>query len=581
MLNRLLEYAEKHELEVEPGFRPKQARWALQFSSSGEYLGVVELGDTSSPKNPGRSFRKAPDLSQAELIAGGATRSHFLIDTVEVVARVGKDPDSQKTREKHAAFRRLLVEAAGEVPDLRAPAQAMADDVSVERMRADLLAHKARPADRVTLAVDGNLVADDPSWHGWWRHYRASILPSAPTGPRMRCFGTGELVAPARTHPKISGLAAVGGLSTGDVLCGFDKESFCSYGFGQSENSAMSIDVTAAYRSALNDLIQTSGRQMAGTKLLHWFKEPLAAPQEDPLDWLEQGEQQQEREAAAVARELLDAIRSGTRPDLVGNSYYILTLSGASGRIMVRDWAEGPFPELAANVAQWFADLRVVRRDGSGLTTAPKFFSVLAGTVRDPRDLSAPLVSQMWRSAIGNHRIPAVAHAGALARFRADVLKDETPNHARVGLLRAWHLRNWRQEGRMDLSEQLTPQLNAEHPSAAYQSGRLMALLAALQRAALGDVGASVVQRYYAAASTTPALVLGRLTRTSQFHLGKLDLGLAHWFESRIAEVWSHFQEEPPRTLTLEQQSLFALGYYQQLAQLRTKNSLPEPDPED
>lgn len=582
MLSRLLEYAATRGLDTEPGFKAKEARWALEISSDGEYLGVVELGDTAAgARNRGRLFQKAPDLSQAELIAGGVTRSHFLIETAEVVACLSKKLDTPKVVAKHLAFRRLLEEAAEEVPDLRAAAQALADDQIVNQIRGELVARKAKPADRITVAIDGELVVDAATWHDWWRRYRASILPPSAGNGRMRCFGSGDLVEPAKTHPKVQGLASVGGLSTGDVLCGFDKESFCSYGLSQSENSAMSVTVTTAYRAALNDLIQMSGTKLAGTIVVHWFKERLLSPEDDPLDWLHQSDQQSAREAAAVARELLGAIRSGKRPDLADNSYYILTLSGASGRIMVRDWSEGPFEELAANVAQWFDDLQIVRRDGAALARTPKLFAVLAATVRDPRDLTAPLVTSIWRSAIRNELIPAAAHSGALKRFRADVLKDESPNHARVGLLRAWHLRKWRMEGRSDLSEQLTPRLNADHPSTAYQSGRLMALLASLQRAALGDVGASVVQRYYAAASTTPALVLGRLTRTSQFHLGKLDPGLAHWFEDRIAEVWSHFEQEPPRTLSLEEQSLFALGYYQQLAQMRVKNTTVESDVED
>lgn len=123
------------------------------------------------------------------------------------------------------------------------------------------------------------------------------------------------------------------------------------------------------------------------------------------------------------------------------------------------------------------------------------------------------------------------------------------------------------------MSESLKPVLNEEFPNSAYLCGRLMAVLAELQRAALGDVGAGVVQRYYAAASTTPALVLGRLTRTSQFHLNKLDAGLTHWYESKIAGIWCRLKEAPPRTLSLEEQSLFAMGYYQQLADMRTKKS--------
>lgn len=120
----------------------------------------------------------------------------------------------------------------------------------------------------------------------------------------------------------------------------------------------------------------------------------------------------------------------------------------------------------------------------------------------------------------------------------------------------------------------MTPYLNEEHPAAAYHCGRLMAVLAAIQNRALGDVGAGLVQRYYAAASTTPALVLGRLTRASQFHLDKIQgqsPRLRNWFQGKIANIWARIKDELPRTLTLEEQSLFALGYYHQIAADRAR----------
>jgi len=123
------------------------------------------------------------------------------------------------------------------------------------------------------------------------------------------------------------------------------------------------------------------------------------------------------------------------------------------------------------------------------------------------------------------------------------------------------------------MADDLKPYLNEEHPHAAYHCGRLMAVLAALQRAALGDVGAGVVQRYFAAASSTPALVLGRLTRNSQAHLNKLTGGLSYWYEEKIAAIWGRIKDSLPKTLTLEEQSLFALGYYQQMADMRKKTS--------
>jgi CRISPR-associated protein Csd1 len=100
-----------------------------------------------------------------------------------------------------------------------------------------------------------------------------------------------------------------------------------------------------------------------------------------------------------------------------------------------------------------------------------------------------------------------------------------------------------------------------------------MAVYARLQYAALGDVGAGVVQRFYAAASATPSLVLGRLARLSQFHLNKLQPGLARYFETKIASIWSRIGDRPPGALKLEEQSLFALGYYQQLAADRAEKA--------
>jgi CRISPR-associated protein Csd1 len=101
----------------------------------------------------------------------------------------------------------------------------------------------------------------------------------------------------------------------------------------------------------------------------------------------------------------------------------------------------------------------------------------------------------------------------------------------------------------------------------------MMALLANIQQTALPGVGAGVVQRYYAAASATPALVLGRLVRLSQTgHLPKIEGGLRYWFDDQLAQVWGLLERRIPATLTLEEQTLFAMGYYQQKAKRTTSN---------
>jgi CRISPR-associated protein Csd1 len=120
------------------------------------------------------------------------------------------------------------------------------------------------------------------------------------------------------------------------------------------------------------------------------------------------------------------------------------------------------------------------------------------------------------------------------------------------------------------MQEIVQPNLNENYPDPAYQCGRLLAVLAELQRAALGDVSGGIIQRYYAAASITPTLVLGRLIRNSQFHLTKLQFGLARWFENKIIGITNNLKNGIPAAFSLEEQSLFALGYYQQMADLYT-----------
>jgi len=569
MLEQLVNYAKTH-CAVEPGFAPKDVRWAIICDESGKFLEVLELGDTSLKRNPGRRFTRCPDLTQSELVSGKETRRHFLVDTLDVVVLYRINPKDKKANAKHKAFVKLLKHASQVMPELSKAASLLENSTILAQIQLQLEEHKVNPGDKITFRIGDSFPVDSDAWHDWWRKYRQELKKRA-LKP-MRCLISGKLAEPEGTHPKIKGLADVGGRGSGDALISFDKDAFTSYGLKQSANAAISEETAYAYSAALNELIREHSRRIAGTKVVHWFKEKIEA-EDNPLFWLEEGTQAQELDAQHKAKELLSSIEAGKRPDLGDNYYYGLTLSGASGRVMVRDWMEGQFKELVSNIVSWFDDLSIVHRRGNGLAPTPKFLAVLGATVRSLDDLPAPFVAKMWRVAVRGEAIPTSALAETLTRAKMDIIKDEPFNHARMGLMKAYHLRKDRRKGGDAMSQEMQPYLNENHPHPAYHCGRLMAVLAQLQHSALGNVGAGVVQRYYAAASTTPALVLGRLTRTSQFHLNKLEGGLAHWYEDKLAGIWGRIEDSIPATLTLEEQSLFALGYYQQLADLRTKKS--------
>jgi CRISPR-associated protein Csd1 len=568
MLQALMDYGSG--LDSEPGFKTREVRWCIELSSDGRFLNVLPLGD-------GRRGVMQPRCSDMHGTQAGG-KSHFLVETAQTVARLYKAREEREkiasTREKHHFFVDMLCKAANSIPALRPLANVTKSKSQLREIRKALKSHRAKPADWLGWRVEGIDPREDKTVQAWWREWRKTDMggglpDSTPSGEGdMVCFLTGDATQPLPTHPKITGLSGVGGLSMGDVMVGFDKAAFGSFGLDQSANAAMSAEAAQKYVDGLNDLIRSHSRKLANALVVHWFKERVAQ-EDDPLEWLNGFESQEQTEASALAaaRRMLDSIRSGERGDLGNNHYYALALSGASGRVMVRDWMEGRFEDLVCNIEAWFADLAIVARDGKGQAHDPKFMAVCGALVRELKDLPAPTSATLWKVAVQHLPIPQPLMAQALARFRTDLVdKDQPPfNHARMGLIKAYFVRL--QPGG---AHTMTAYLNPDHPEAAYHCGRLLAVFSNLQRAALGDVGAGVVQRYYAAASQTPGLILGRLTSNARNHLGKLEGGLAWWYENQIADVMGHLGDGAPRILDLNGQGLFALGYYQQLAALRS-----------
>lgn len=553
--------------DSEPGFARKTVKWAITCTCDGRFTGVVPLGE-----GKGRTFDRCPHLSQSELVSGGESRAHFLIEGLPSVALYMDEKTGKKEREKftakHHYFVGLLRQAASYAPYLEAAATLLSDPESLEKIQIDLASRKAKPTDNATVIIDETNPLERDEWWDWWRAFRRTLRPPKASSGKMRCLVTGELVEPAATHDKIKGLAGVGGLGTGDVLVGFDKPAYQSYGLEQSANAAMAEETATAYAETLKRLIAEKSVKLGNTLAVYWFTERVAV-EDDPLAWLHEPPEQTAASAELKARELLDAIRDGRRPDLADNRYVALLLSGQAGRVMVREVMQGAFESLACNVERWFKDLAIVSRDGQGLIPMPKLFSLLSAieflslngkVVRDIGDVPAPLIREMWRAALTGCQIPDSARSRTLARVRSDYVTGNRPLENRFALLKAHLIRKG--------DKHMQPYLNPDHPHPAYHCGRLLAVLARLQRAALGEVGTGVVQRYYTAASQTPGLILGRLVANAKNHLNKLDRRLAYWYENQIAEVMSRIRDSVPRTLALEEQSLFALGYYQQLAAL-------------
>lgn len=610
MLNHVVEYAKKHVPGSEPGFAMRSIHWLLHISPEGRYINIEPYGEKKRGKQ--REVR-CPDMPNMR--AGkDAKRAHFLVENTLAAALYIKDKKSDfKSQEddtavrRNAYFQKLLHESAGVVQLLKPAAEFFSSATETERLRQALGTNGATANDWLMFGVgDFNPLQDDAVL-AWWRSWFANGIPAKAARSKLAKasgqtidFVSGELVDPKDRHPPLKGLEDVGGNQSGTPLVCFDKRAFNSYGLKEGANASMSAINAQLYADGLTQLLKSSHR-IAGARVAYWYRKDVPHA-DDPMAWLTGLYPEEKIEAGALAsvKDLLKAINDGKKPGLVENQFFAMTLSGAAGRAMVRDWMEGDFKELAANIKDWFSDLEVVAITGKKSAPEQKLETIVTSLLpeRGPSQKYddwvkpiGPARRQLLHAAIQHQQCPRLVIerlAGLLPGFMSsdsvhkalfpvrDRSEDDSTGltvsrlYARMGLIRAFFIRlNPGGDKTMDAY------LNPEHPAPAYHCGRLLAVLSSLQREALDDVGASVVQRFYTGFSQTPGLLVGRLIANAQNHLAsvrKRNPGLAWWYEDLIAEVKGRLGDGAPRILDPEGQGLFALGYYQQLARLRAGN---------
>ena len=114
--------------------------------------------------------------------------------------------------------------------------------------------------------------------------------------------------------------------------------------------------------------------------------------------------------------------------------------------------------------------------------------------------------------------------------------------------------------------------LDKDNANVGYRLGRLFATLEKIQieaikgnSAKLPERSATIRDRFYAAASTSPLTVFGNLMRLKNYHLAKLENpGRRTNFEKILCEILDAIQEFPAH-LSMDDQGRFAIGYYHQM----------------
>ena len=578
ILQELVRYYDRKSHDADPsqrlpslGLEDKDIPFVIELAADG---GVVQLRDTRALE--GKKLRAQSFLVPQGVKKTSGVAANLLWDSAAYVIGLDKARKGKAEVTPHAAFRARLAalpEAAQADTGLRAVIAALdrADWSVLHAHPAWAEIQETNPVMSFQLTGDVDLVCQRPA-------VAAAALPVADAEARSAlCLVEGVTAPIQRLHSVIKGVW--GAQSSGANIVSFNARSFESYGKTdrQGENAPVGERAAFAYTTALNHLLAKDSRnrvQVGDASTVFWADAPSQFDGEFTLaDFFGESKDEPDRGVRAV-QALHQALASGQLP--VGErdaQFFVLGLAPNAARISVRFWLRAPLSELAPRVLQHFSDLKVVRRyDGDPVT--PSLFRLLSSiALLGKLDNVPPRLAGEWiRAILEGQPYPATLLNAAVIRCKA----EQEVTTLRAAVLKAWLNRDHRRANpeAPATHQYFKEELDMQQTDAPYLLGRLFAVLERIQQQAQPGINATIRDRYYGAASTTPVLVFTTLLRLKNAHLKKLSDGQTSYFERLIGEIMLPLSDFP-RQLALPQQARFALGYYHQRQAFYTRKEEP------
>jgi CRISPR-associated protein Csd1 len=395
------------------------------------------------------------------------------------------------------------------------------------------------------------------------------------------CLVTGEHGPIVRLHPR----TPIPGAKSNAKIVSFQKNmGFDSYGKQQSYNAPISKHAAFAYTTALKRMLTKESRQkfqVGDATTVFWAekKNVLEDVFADIFGEPAKGEPEQDYKSLVA---LFRSPETGARVELdPATKFFVLGLAPNAARIAVRFWYAGTVGSIADNIWQHFDDLEMVKGQQPWHTLSIN--GLLCSTAIESRDRSkknliyhhgkffdvAPnLAGDTMKAIMTCSPYPKTLLAAAIRRCRA----EREITYPRAALIKSVLTRDTRfyklNEKEVGMS------LDIANTNPGYLLGRLFAVLEKIQEESSPGINATIRDRFYGSASSTPVTAFPHLMKLKNYHLAKLEnRGRAVNLEKQISEVLdklSAYDAFPPH-LSLNDQGRFAVGYYHQRQAFFTK----------
>lgn len=589
-----------------PGMEKKAIPFIIELTPEGEVIQVSETMDSENKK--GKTF----------LVSRSATRSgknafqvaQVMWDHLGYVLGVSKDGTEKEEQvapmQNESFIKKVdeLRELYPENPHITAVARFYQDGHALRLIEDETIIKDiqkttgANISFRVRDLGDDRLVASIEDVQSYMN--RAAESKDTDNSNTSVCLVTGEKSTIARLHPsvKLAGAQATASLINFQKSSGFD-----SYGKEQGFNAPISVHAAESIATALNNLLakdKNTNYRVGDTAFVFWSNladeellssyrtatfSGLSNPSEEEENPDSENSEEEKTKKSrrkskktlplpiapnAESHKVLEMLKAacgykGGKVHEDNGRFYILGLAPNAARISIKLWAEGSISEIVGNTLQHQHDMNIISEKGNVDAETPTLRSIyqIVKTVSssDKSDKwSSNLIQSIVESIVENKPYPQSLQQACLERIR----RGNRITELRAAILKAYINRKKQQE-------YITMSLDPNQTNKAYLAGRLFALFESIQQCALGgNLNRTIRDAYYGTASTTPRTIFGRLDALSKVHLSKLRKekpGLAILKEKQLEEIYNLIPggaPEMPTHFSLDDQSIFAVGYYHQ-----------------
>lgn len=543
LLQKLVEYSERMDEIAPAGYSKKPVRYLIELDNAGNLRNPNPIDLSDQDNKRGQTF------IVPHTVRSSGVKPLLLADNAEyTLGLVRESSKPERAAQCYAAYIALTAECVEKTGDKAVAAVLnflQSNPVAQLHIPDDF-----DPKETIIFRVDSELPTKRKAVQSFWSER------NAPDGNTMQCLICGQQRITLKTlKGKINGIR--NGQAGGVAFISANKDAFGSYGLQQSQTAPVCEDCADRFTKALNHLLGDRSTCLIFNDLVFtfWTREnigfDLFAAMDNPS-------------VESLHKLLASAYTGRWQPGVDDVAFYAVALSASGARAVVLDWIDTTVGNVKQSLTRWFKRQQIV--DGWGAEVDPLgIYRLAAATVREMKDLPVQTGRALLRSALYGTPLPTNLLQQTLRRNIAEH-NVTYPRAALIKLVLA---------SQSIIQEDDMVQLQTDRPEPAYHCGRLLAVLEQIQQTALGhNINSTIVDRFYGTASTAPATVFGTLLGRTQPHLSKLRRsgkeGTAYALQTRLEDVLAKLPDFP-RTLKLQDQALFALGYYHQRAHNRAQ----------